>query len=134
MHKLSEILAIDLGVEPADSQDESSAVFLSMADYDRVMAIAEIETMTDTKILTVQLRQATDAAGSGAKDLGTAGTFTAATAVALMGHAVAEANSNEMDTANSFTFVGVRVTTDEGGNLMMGASIIRGMAKARPAD
>lgn len=114
MNKFTETAKTTVAIKPQadiDTADVTSAVYVSMAEYRRVYAIASCEGPGAGKILTAQLKQATDASGSGAKNLGTAATATATASEDLV--AVAEANVEDMDTANGFYFVGVTIGTNK---------------------
>src|SRR5437870_7001960 len=70
--KLTEALAFDCIVAPQDvGTADVTGAWTSVADAKRFVVLAKAGAVTAAKILTVQLRQAKDAAGTGAKDLGT---------------------------------------------------------------
>jgi len=135
MYELGEILKLHPGALPAADSgiigfDNDSVVFVDARKYERFLGIGICGTITNTKIMTVTLLQATSAAGAGAKALGTAGTFTA-TATVTDGVAVADARAEELDTAGGFYFVGVRLEIDEA-NKALASCVAFGMAKQSP--
>jgi hypothetical protein len=126
--KFSEGANVTVGVIPAadidtSDVDSASGLFVSMQDYRRVVGIGVCEGPGTTKKLTVTLLQATDATGAGKKALGTAAVATAVSTEAL--EAVAEANVEDMDHANGFLFVGLRVGTDKGTAVDGGGILVR---------
>lgn len=124
--KLSEILKVyGQGSDDIDTADLTSAIYRDVANAGRILVQAETVTqLTVGKILTLQLKQAKDAAGTDAKDLGTAVTFTAAgTEVAKV---VAEKVAADLDTANGFTHVGFTVGTDLGSAVIASVVTILG--------
>lgn len=121
--KLNEYIKDLEGVVPVSTQDASTDTWIDASHYERVAAIGMCGELTSGKIMTVQLRQATDASGTSAKDLGTAATFTASDGD-LSGTAFAEAEVRDMDGDNDFLYVGVRVTTDEGSSKICAAALL----------
>jgi hypothetical protein len=93
-----------------------TSAYLPMAEHDRVMAVIQIGATWDTNdgLTTAKLVQATDAAGSGSKDLTTSGAgtgynYNASNKVGVggAGFVVLEARSTDLDHANGFTHVAV---------------------------
>lgn len=126
--KFTEGANTTVGVIPAadiDTQavDSASGLFVPMNDYRRVMGIGVCEGPGAAKKLTVTLLQAKDATGDAKKVLGTAVVATATATESLT--AVAEANAEDMDHANGFTFVGLRVKTDKGSAVDGGGVLVR---------
>lgn len=113
--KLGEVLNVDVLIDAADidTADVTSTVFVDASLARKFYAKAQTQTsLTVNKVLTLTLMQATDAAGTGAKAIGTAATFTATgTAKASV---AAECSADDLDNENGFTFVGVKVGTDLG--------------------
>ena len=135
MKKIIEEMKLDVAIDAADvdTSDQTSAVFLDMANYDRVAVVAKSVALTAGKKLTVQLKQATDAAGSAAKALGAAVVGTAVSG-ALAPQVLAEVGADAMDAANGFTFVGVTIGTDEGSSKAGCAVLVRGGARQMPVS
>lgn len=89
-----------------------TSAYQSMANRFRVLAVVTTGTVAATKKVTVQLKQATDSSGTGAKNLGTAVEATAGTG----GEAIfltAEAAVGDLDIANGYSHVAVSVSTDD---------------------
>ena len=101
------------------------SVYNAFQDYERILAIGTMATMTLASTCVVTLLKATNSAGDGATSAGTA-TFTAATD-ALFGTAVVEKRTKEL--GDGYTHVAVRLVTDEtkygGGSLMFGKAKIK---------
>ncbi len=134
MYELSEIIKFKEAIAAASDAGnpaEESPVYYPIVAYDRVIGIVNCGIITAGQSIEVQLRQATDAAGTASKDLGTSATFTAAGAV-VTGVAVCDARAEEMDTAGGFLFVGIELTATEA-DKVAGAIIGFGMAKHEPA-
>lgn len=127
MNKFSERAKVAVSVTPTadiDTSDVSTAsgMWQSIANYDRITGIAIAEGPGAGKILTIQLRQALNASGGSAKNLGTAVTSTAVANEAL--RAIQDARAEDFDVAGGFTFVGMTIGTDkttavDGGGLVI---------------
>ncbi len=114
----------------ASATNLDSAVYLSAIGMRRFVALANITALADGLILTVQLMQATSAAGAGAKALGDAGTTTAVGAVDCL--AEADAHESQLDDDGDFVFVGVRVS-HTGGVARNVSSILGRVPYVKPA-
>lgn len=101
------------GLDEADvgTADIDTATFHDASKLSRVGAVFGAKAITAGKTLTGTLLQATDAAGTGAKVLGTAVAKLAAATGAIEG--LVEVRVEQMDHANGFTFVGGRLGSDE---------------------
>lgn len=136
MKTIGEEIKSDVAIDAVDidTADVESGTFYSMADFDRVRAVARATAdMTAGKIISVQLKQATAADGTGSKNLGSAVTVAAASG-ALQPQAEVEATADEMDNENSFTFVGVEIGVDEGSAIDGCAVLLRAGARYEPAN
>lgn len=136
MEKISESVQVDLAAQAADidTADVDGAVFYDMQGYDRVMGLAKVtDDLTAGKVVSVQLLQATDASGTSKKVLGTAVT-TAAASGALQPTARQDAGADSMDSDNGFTFVGIRIGTDEGSAIDGAGVIVRAGARNKPVS
>lgn len=105
-----------------DTAAVASTVYHSVAGYRRAVVHGHAAAPGAEKTLTVQMKQATDDEGAGAKDLGNPVVVAAEGTEALL--AVAEAWVEQMDHANGFTFVGATVKTNKGSAVRGGASLI----------
>lgn len=97
----------------------ASTSWVSMAEFERIFAYVEIGTWNATDDLDeCRLEQATDASGTGAKDLTTdasAGDYDTANPVDADGDfVIIQAKASDMDAAGGFTHV--RLYVAEGGN------------------
>ena len=115
--KLTEALAIDCIVAPQDvGTADVTGTFVDISDAGRLVVLAKAGAVTAGKVLTVQLRQAKDAAGTGAKDLGAP-----VTSVGVGGAAPpdvqVEVTPAELDGANDFTHVTAVLGIDENAKL-----------------
>ena len=123
--KLIEALQFDCIVPPQDvGTADVTGTFVDVSDCKRFAVLAKAGAVTAAKILTVQLRQAKDAAGTGAKDLGAP-----VTSVGAGGNPPAdveiEKRSDELDHKNGFTHVTAVLGIDEAAKLGA-AYVVRG--------
>lgn len=118
-YQMSHDVAVSL-LETSDIGGTNAATsWVSMAEYSRIFAYFEIGTWNATDDLDeCRLEQATDASGTGAKDLTTdasAGDYDTANPVDADGDfVILEAKAEDMDVAGGFTHV--RAYVAEGGN------------------
>jgi len=110
--KLSELVQVQEGVTPQDIVGGKTSSYYSMAGIGRVLAVLTTATVAETKKATIQLMQAKDDQGTGAKVLGTA-----VEKVADAGGEViflqVEAKASDLDLANGYTHVAVQVSSDD---------------------
>jgi hypothetical protein len=129
--KLTEALAFDCIVAPQDvGTADVTGAWTDVSQCGRFTVLAKAGAVTAAKILTVQLRQAKDAAGTAAKDLGVP-----VTSVGVGGAAPPdveiEKQTSELDGTNGFTHVPAVLGIDE--NLKLGAAyLVRGNRKYVP--
>lgn len=117
MNKLGEILQPTLAVAPQDiGTADVTGSYISMSGCNRVLAVLTTEALTAGQTATIELLQATDSSGTGAKALKTAVTGTS-TAEVLAVTAEVEVNGDEFDTNNGFSYFAVKVTCSEAGKL-----------------
>ena len=123
--KLTEELAFDCILPPQDvGTADVTGAWTDVSDCGRFAVLAKAGAVTAAKILTVQLRQAKDAAGTAAKDLGAP-----VTSVGAGGNPPADVEIeklvSELDGAGGFTHVTAVLGIDE--NAKLGAAyIVRG--------
>lgn len=89
-----------------------TSVWIPMVNFDSIMAIVMAGTLGSSATLNAKLQQATDASGTGAKDI----TGKAITALTQAGtdsdkQAVINCRIDELDIANDFTHVALLMTT-----------------------
>ena len=123
--KLTEALQFDCIVAPQDvGTADVTGTFVDVTDAGRFVVLAKAGPVTAGKILTVQLRQAKDAAGTGAKDLGAP-----VTSIGAGGNAPADVEiehyAGELDAVNGFTHVTAVLGIDEAAKLGA-AYLVRG--------
>jgi len=117
MNKLAEELIPVLAVAPQDiGTADVTGSYLPMADANRMLAVVTTAALTAGQTATIELLQATDASGTGAKALKAAVTGTS-TAEVLSVTAQVEVLADEFDTNNDFAFFAVKVTCSETGKL-----------------
>ncbi len=123
--KLTEALAFDVIVAPQDvGTADVTGSWIDVSNCKRFVVLAKAGAVTAAKVLTVQLRQAKDAAGTGAKDLGAP-----VTAVGAGGNPPTDVEierySGDLDATNGFTHVTAVLGIDE--NAKLGAAyVVRG--------
>lgn len=134
MKKLTECVKFVNAINSADIDTaDVTSNYVDMQGFKQVTAAAQCETLTAGNTLTVQLLQATDSSGTGAKVLGTATVYTAP---AGNGRGVAQqhAYSAELDNENDFRYVAVQVGTNEGSAIVGSASLLLSEASYEPVD
>ncbi len=123
--KLTEALGFDCIVEPQDvGTADVTGTWVDARHAGRLVVLAKAGAVTAAKVLTVQLRQAQDAAGTGAKDLGAA-----VTSVGVGGAAPPDVEiekvPSDLDGTNGFTHVTAVLGIDEAAKLGA-AYVVRG--------
>lgn len=129
--KIGELIDIQPGVTPQDITTDRTSSYYSMQGIGRVLAQLTTATVAATKKATVQLMQAKDDIGTGAKALTEPVEATAGTG----GEAIflqVEAQAGEMDIANGFTHVAVKVTCDHDSAVQGAALLIFGERSFKP--
>lgn len=113
MKTLSEEIDVVLGVTPQDiGTADVTGGYVAVGSYTKMMATLVTASLTAAETATVELLQATDSSGTGAKALATAVTATAPVGNGVV-IAEVEANVDEIDSNNSFAYVAVKVTCSE---------------------
>ena len=111
-HLVGETIRTDIAFCAADlNSGKTSEVYLSMADCQKIAGIVLVHLSPGKKVV-LQLKQATDSAGTGSKNLGSAVTVT------NTGHsrdviARVETRADSLDADNDFVYVGLNADTDE---------------------
>lgn len=126
MNKLSEKLIVKQAIAPQDigTADVTSA-YIEM-ESNRLLAVLTTASLTAGKVATIELLQATAAAGTGSKPLKAAVTGTAPTGNGAVTVQV-EVSGDEFDTNNGFKYVAVKVTCDEATKLGSAVAIFGGL-------
>jgi polyphosphate kinase 2 (PPK2 family) len=130
--KLSELVQVKQAVVPQDIVGGKTSAYYSMAGIGRVLAVLTTDTIAQTKKATIQLMQAKDAAGTGAKVLGSAVEKVVADAAGENVFLTAEAKASDLDLANGYTHVAVQVSSDNAMAVNGAAVLIFGDLSFRP--
>lgn len=125
--KLSERAVETVAIFPQDINGGAvTSSYFSAAKSRIFKALGFAKAVAATKKITLELLQATDSSGTGAKALGAAIAVTNTTGSAKDLTAVAEARVEEMDVAGGFSHVAVRISTDNGATLLAAAVFEQG--------
>ncbi|MGB9845889.1 MAG: hypothetical protein ACPLRH_00095 [Desulfotomaculales bacterium] len=130
--KLSELIKVQKAVAPADIITAKTSVYYSMAGIGRVLAVLTTATIAQGKKATIQLMQAKDAAGTGAKALGAAVEKVVTDAAGEAVFLTAEAKASDLDLANGYSHVAVQVSSDNATAVYGAAVLIFGDLSFRP--
>lgn len=129
--KLTEALALDCIVAPQDvGTADVTGAWKDVSGANRFSVLAKAGAVTAAKTLTVQLRQATSAAGAGAKDLG-APVVVAGAGGAAPADVVVEKHVSDLDGAGGFSFVTAVLRINEAAKLGS-AWLVRGDRRYAP--
>lgn len=109
--KLSELVQAQRAITPQDIVAGKTSAYYSMSGIGRVMAVLTTATIAAGKKATIQLMQAKDAAGTGAKVLGAAVEKVAGGTGEEIFLQV-EAKAPDLDIANGYSYVAVQVSSD----------------------
>ncbi|MFD1675413.1 hypothetical protein [Alicyclobacillus fodiniaquatilis] len=118
---ISETVKIDQAFAPADISATKTSAYFSMANYRRVLAVSNVASIAEGKTTTIQLMQATDDQGTGAKVLGDAVTVNGAGAAVS---ATVEAFASDLD--DGFTCVAVQIVSTADSPIYGAALLLRG--------
>lgn len=130
--KLSELVQVKQAVVPQDIVGGKTSAYYSMVGIGRVLAALTTATITQTKKATIQLMQAKDAAGTGAKVLGAAVEKVVTDAAGEAIFLTAEAKASDLDLVNGYTHVAVQVSSDNATAVNGAAVLIFGDLSFRP--
>ncbi|MGD9644056.1 MAG: hypothetical protein AB7V08_15160 [Elusimicrobiales bacterium] len=109
--KLSELVRVQRAITPQDIVGGKTSAYYSMTGIGRVMAVLTTALIAAGKKATIQLMQAKDAAGTGAKPLGAAVEKVAGGTGEEIVLQV-EAKASDFDLANGYSHVAVQVSSD----------------------
>lgn len=126
---LSQSLRTRAAVVPQDITTLRTGTFVSVAGCQRVLAAVTTAAIAQTKKVTVQFRQATDAAGTGAKNLGDPVEKVAPTGGAPLDLTV-DAKVESLDP--NYGFVTVTLVSDNGSAVYGSAMLILGGNRFNP--
>ncbi|MDA8258302.1 MAG: hypothetical protein M0Z99_22185 [Betaproteobacteria bacterium] len=133
--KLSETLAVLATINPS-SQAAGTAYsgWISMAEFDRILALVQVGVFGASATVDANIQQAQDAAGTGAKAIGTGKAI--AQMLAAGGNnvqALIDVRSTELDVANGFGFVQLEILVGTAATETAGV-ILGGDARFAPAS
>lgn len=109
--KLAEVVDLKVGVINADITTDRTGTYYDVSGASEIRAKLFTTTVAQTKVVTVELLQAQDSSGTGSKALVAAVTATAPTGGSVLSPEV-ECNVDALDAENGFTYVAVKVTSD----------------------
>lgn len=117
MNKLAEKLSVVQAIAPQDiGTADVTGSYISMAGCNRVLAVLTTASLTAGKVATIELLQATSAAGANVKALKAVVTGTAPTGNGAVTVQV-EVMADEFDTNNGFIYFAAKVTCNEDGKV-----------------
>lgn len=128
MNQLASETAAVLGTIDPDAIAASTVVsdYVSLADFDRLMAVIMAGTLGAGATLDAKLVQASDAVGTGSKDIAGKAITQLVKATDDDKQAVINCRAEELDVDNEFTHVAVSMTianaTSDAGALLLGLS------------
>ncbi|WP_156896617.1 hypothetical protein [Desulfovirgula thermocuniculi] len=109
--KLSELVRVKQAIIPQDIVGGKISAYYSMSGIGRVLAVLTTGVIAEAKKATIQLMQAKDANGTGAKPLGSAVEKVAGAGGEEI-FLTAEAKATDLDLANGYGYVAVQVSSD----------------------
>lgn len=112
-----EAVELEIGIPPQslDSSKVYQSDWKDIASVRRAVGVGQVQNLSDTKTLHVYFRQAKDASGTSAKDLGDEVTITSDGGQDVM--AAAEIREDDLDTENGFNYISVHMYHDDSGAL-----------------
>lgn len=131
--KISELAAVLATINPVSTATTVTSGWVSAANCERFLALIQTGVLGTSATVDAKLQQATDASGTGAKDV----TGKAITQIvkASGDNKQAEINlrAEELDTNGGFAFVQLSVTVGTAASLVSGV-LLGGVAKNLPAS
>lgn len=127
--KLTEVVKFVQAITPQDIATDRTSAYQPMKDVGRVVATANIATVAEGKKATIQILQAKDSSGTGAKALSALVEDTAGTGGEAM-YLKVEAEAADMD--DGFTHVAVQVTSDTAVAVIGSADLLFGDFRYNP--
>lgn len=121
---ISEVVRVDQAIAPVDySTADRTSSYIPMENYRQVQGVLNTATVAAASNATIQLMQAQDASGTGAKALSAVVSKVAAAGGEAFTLDV-EANASDLDV--DFTHVAVQITSDQATAVNGSAVFIRG--------
>lgn len=132
--KISEKIAILATLNPASvAPGTVVTTFVPMALFGSVAALVQLGALGAGATVDAKLRQATDATGTGAKDIPGKAIAQIVKASGDNTQAIIECRAEDLDTNSGFNFVALSVTVGTAASLV-GASLIGGNGRFYPAS
>ena len=132
--RLAEVLSVLATIDPVSQAPGTITTgWLSAANHERFMALVQTGVLGAAATLDAKLQQATDAAGTGVKDVTGKALVQILKATGDNKQALINLRAEELDLANNFTFFRLSVTVGVAASLA-GATVLAGVAKNAPAS
>lgn len=129
--KISEMLRIEEGVLNADIATDRTSAYYDASGWRRFAAKLFAKDVNSDKVCTVQLLQATDSSGTGSKALSSEVTVTSDDSPSGDVSTIVEAQDTDFDTENGFTYIAVKVTSDDT-SVLANANLIMANSRFAP--
>lgn len=120
-----------VALTPQDITTQRIGPYLDVSAAQRILAAINTGIVAQTKTVTVQLMQAQDATGTGAKLLGTATVLTAPTGGATLPTNI-DVKIGDLDHNNGFGFVAVQLLSNNSTAVYAGAMLVEGSNRYNP--
>lgn len=130
--KISDSLKVLAAMGNADFVGGATTPYVAVSDARKLMAVVAIGPLAATKTTTIQFKQATDTAGTGAKNLGTAVIYTSPAGGVTSASFTADAQITDLDDLNGFDFVAVNVTSNAAVANPGGVALLGGIDRFNP--
>lgn len=132
--KLSEKAAISATLDPASvAPGTVTTAWVSMSNLGQIAALLQTGTLGAAATVDAKLRQAQDAAGTGAKDIAGKAIAQIVKATGDNVQALVEARAEDLDVNNGYGFVALSVTVGAAASLLS-ASLIGSATRFAPAS
>jgi len=124
--KLTEKLAFLATLDPvSQSAGSADTTWVKASDFHSIMALIQTGVLGSSATVDAKLRQATDSSGTSAKDISNRAITQIVKASGDNKQAIIECRTDELDSANGFNYIGLRVTVGTSSSIV-GAALIGG--------
>ena len=120
--KISSVLKAVPNITPQDITTQRTGAYVDMSGAQRALVVATTGTVTAASTVTLQLMQAQDTAGTGAKVLGSPIVLTAPVGNGPLAPS-ADVQITDLDTANGFKCIAARLVSNSG-SAVQGAAVL----------
>lgn len=132
--KISEKLAILATLDPASvAAGTVLTAWVPVAGFNSIAALIQTGILGASATVDAKLRQATDASGTGAKDIANKALTQIVKASGDNVQAIVECRADDLDTNNGYGYVALSVTVGAAASIL-GAALIGGNARFMPAS